>query len=71
MGYIKDNRINEYKISDYNEMGVKIIDNFFTLEKEVYVKLIPQVKEYPHEANDCCDAQSARSDSCVSDEEYH
>ena len=50
-------------------MGSKIIDTFFTLEKDVYSKF-QTIKEYPHEDNDCCDAQSARSDSCVSDEEY-
>jgi hypothetical protein len=70
LGYIKDNRINEYKISDYQEMGVKIIDTFFNLEKEIYLKSHPEIKEYPHENSDCCDAQSARSDSCVSEEEY-
>lgn len=51
-------------------MGAKIIETFFALEKDVYDKLKPTIKEYPHESNDCCDAQSARSDSCVSDEEY-
>ena len=28
------------------------------------------MSSYPHEEQDCCDAQSARSDSCVSEDEY-
>lgn len=31
LGYVKDNRINEYKIADYYQMGAKLIDTFFML----------------------------------------
>lgn len=32
--------------------------------------MVFEIKEYPHENDDCCDAQSARSDSCVTESEY-
>ena len=33
LGYVKDNRINEYKILDYHQMGVKILEAYFKLEQ--------------------------------------
>lgn len=39
-------------------MGVKIIETFFELESKK-----EPIVTYPHESIDCCDAQSARSDS--------
>lgn len=70
LGYIKENRINEYKIADYHEMGTKIISTFFEIEKEKYQPISALPATYPNEETDFCDAQSARSDSCVSEDEY-
>ena len=48
-------------------MGCHILDTFFKLQR-IYPTC--KVKTYPNVADDVCDAQSARSDSCVSEEEY-
>lgn len=50
-------------------MGATIIETFLQLERGAN-GLEKQAKSYPHEEQDCCDAQSARSDSCVSQDEY-
>jgi hypothetical protein len=50
-------------------MGANILETFLQLEREAN-GLERQVSSYPHEEQDCCDAQSARSDSCVSEDEY-
>lgn len=34
IGFVKDNRVCEYSLSDYHEMGIKIISNFLSLEDE-------------------------------------
>lgn len=48
-------------------MAIRIMDVYLSLEKE---KPQNAPTAYPHESTDCCDVQSARSDSEVSDEEY-
>lgn len=50
-------------------MGANILDTFLQLERDAH-GFEREVKSYPHEEQDCCDAQSARSDSCVSEDEY-
>jgi cytosolic carboxypeptidase protein 2/3 len=65
LGFIRDNRICEYTVRDYHEMGARIIETFFTLERQD-----APATSYPHQPQDFCDAQSARSDSCASDDEY-
>ena len=34
LGYLKDNRITEYKITDYHQMGSTILSTFLTLQKQ-------------------------------------
>lgn len=44
-------------------MGAKVVSTFMALERE---QQLIRAETYPHYLTDCCDAQSARSDSCVS-----
>ena len=48
-------------------MGQCILESFLTLEREQRGR---PITHYPNQHDDVCDAQSARSDGCVSLEEY-
>ena len=63
LGFVKDNRISEYGLTDYLDMGARVLSTFLSLERE---HQLGSAESYPHHLNDYCDAQSARSDSCVS-----
>ena len=52
-------------------MSRNILETYFTMEpKESKGSIKRVVESYPHEQDDFCDAQSARSDSCISEDEY-
>ncbi len=48
LGYLKENRITEFKISDYHEMGATIIETFLQLERAANGSE-KQARAYPHE----------------------
>jgi len=48
-------------------MGSKVLSTFLNLQRLQKLEL---ATSYPHQLTDFCDAQSARSDSCVSLYEY-
>ena len=51
-------------------MGKTILQTYFSIESKGSTKISQEIANYPHENQDFCDAQSARSDSCVSEDEY-
>lgn len=44
------------------------MEAYFSMEPSKTSKRVGET--YPHEQEDFCDAQSARSDSCISEDEY-
>lgn len=38
LGYLKNKRIQEYRINDYHEMGKKLVDEYLKLEKTKTMK---------------------------------
>ncbi len=67
----KTNRVTEYTIQDYHEMGAKLIQNFFRLENIKLEKGVNQViEEFNEKIDQVCEVDSAKSDSGVSDDEY-
>ena len=47
-------------------MSRNIMETYFSMEKESRDSAKRVTERYPHEQEDFCDAQSARSDSCIS-----
>jgi hypothetical protein len=73
LGYInsKTNRVTEYTIQDYHEMGAKLVETFFRLENIKLEKGVNQLlEEFDEKIDQVCEVDSAKSDSEVSEDEY-